>query len=219
TVETHYAEGSLTLGWGQSFFKIPAQNSFRRTMNVQVWNDSFTAALEPDLYSQALSQYLGQNCRLVRYAPFSERKVGAEVKASWSPEVRFADGRPLLLVNEASLQDLNARLADPVGVERFRPNIVVRGSTPYEEDNWSRIRLGEVIFSAPKKCARCVMINIDQKTGVSRGAEPLKTLAQFRREGAKVHFGTLWIPENAGTIRVEDSLEVLGHMAHSKAES
>jgi uncharacterized protein YcbX len=208
TVDVFYEEAALTVGIQKMFFKISTKNSFQRKVKVQVWNDSFEAALEPDLYSQGLAQYLGVPCRLVRYAPYSQRRVRS-MSADWNPEVRFADGRPLQILNLKSLEELNSKLPTPVGADRFRANIVVSADTAFAEDQWKRIRIGNVIFSQPKKCARCTMITIDQQTGFSSGPEPLKTLAGFRREGNEVYFGSLWIPENEGLIKAGDRLEVL----------
>lgn len=208
TVEVFYEDSALTVGFQKMFFKISTRNSFQRKVKVQVWNDSFEAALEPDLYSQALSQYLGVNCRLVRYAPYSQRRVMSH-EMDWKPEVRFADGRPLLLINRQSLEDLNGRLDEPVSADRFRGNVIISGAAPYEEDKWKRIRMGDVVFSQPKPCARCSLITIDQATGIPAGPEPLKTLTGYRRDGKDVTFGSLWIPENTGLIKKGDSLEIL----------
>jgi uncharacterized protein YcbX len=201
-------EQGLNLGLGKQFFVTPAKSAFRRHVEVDLWGDKFQAALEADLFSQAISQYLGVNCRLVRYAPFSKNYVG-EAKDEWKTEVRFADARPISLLNTKSLADLNARLSTPVGMDRFRGNIIFEGSEAFEEDAWAKIRIGDVVFSQPKKCARCVIINFDQTTGASSAPEPLKTLSSYRRDGKAVNFGVLWIPENAGTIKRGDSLEVL----------
>lgn len=208
TVEVFFEDAALTVGFQKMFFKIPTKNSFQRQIKVQVWNDTFEAALEPDLYSQALAQYLGTACRLVRYAPYSQRRVRS-LEVEWKPEVRFSDGRPLLLLNQKSLDDLNSRLAVPVSMDRFRGNVIFSGNTPYEEDQWKRIRIGDVIFSQPKRCSRCTIVTIDQATGSPQGPEPLKTLAQYRRDGKDVFFGTLWIPENEGQLRKGDTLQVL----------
>lgn len=208
TVEVFYEDAALTIGFQKMFFKIPTKNSFQRSVKVQVWNESFEAALEPDLYSQALSQYLGTSCRLVRYAPYSQRRVRS-LEPEWKPEVRFSDGRPLLLLNQKSLEDLNSRLTEPVTMDQFRGNVIFSGNTPYEEDHWRRIRIGDVVLSQPKRCSRCTVVTIDQTTGVAGGPEPLKTLAGYRREGRDVFFGTLWIPENEGQFRKGDSIQVL----------
>ncbi|WP_413581892.1 MOSC domain-containing protein [Bdellovibrio sp. HCB288] len=209
TVNAVYDPTSLTLAFEKMFFKIGRKTSFSREVKVQVWNDSFTAALEPDLYSQALSQYLGVNVRLVRYAPYSQRRVLSTNK-DWKPEVRFADARPVLLVNTKSLEDLNSRMPAPVPMNRFRPNIVIDGQKAYEEDTWKRIKIGNVYLSQPKLSARCKITTIDQQSGVSQGMEPLATLANYRRDTSnRVNFGTLWIPENDGTIQVNDALEII----------
>ncbi|WP_374030109.1 MOSC domain-containing protein [Bdellovibrio bacteriovorus] len=207
TVDVFYEQDTLSLGLQKMFFKVP-KNSFQRKVKVQVWNDTFEAALEPDLFSQALSQHLGVNARLVRYAPYSQRRVRSTTM-EWKPEVRFADGRPLQLVNLKSLEELNSRLTQPIGVDRFRTNILYSGVNAYEEEQWKRIRIGEVVFSLPKKCARCTIITINQETGVPSGPDPLKTLATYRREDKDIFFGTLWIPENEGVIRKGDTVEVL----------
>lgn len=209
TVQTMLNEQGLSLGVGKQFFVVPKTSAFKRPLKVRVWNDEFEASLEADLFSQALSQYLGVNCRLVRYASFSKRLVPSTLGGEWQPEVRFSDGRPLLLLNTKSLDDLNSKLASPVGIERFRGNIIYEGQKAFEEDHWNRIRIGEVVFSQPKKCARCKMITMDQKTGASDGPEPLKTLSSYRRDGTRVNFGVLWIPENTGLIRLQDRVEVL----------
>lgn len=209
TVEVFFEESALTIGFQKTFFKISANSSFKRPLKVQIWNDSVEAALEPDLYSQALSQYLGVNCRLVRYAPYSQRRVRS-LSPDWKPEVRFADGRPLHIVNLKSIEDLSLRVGQEIPRDRFRANVVVAGQVPYEEDQWKRIRIGEVVFSQPKPCARCVVLNIDQSSGQLSGAEPLKTLQSYRPQLENVAtFGALWIPENVGTVHQNDLLEVL----------
>lgn len=199
TVEVFHDEAALTVGFQKMFFKISTKNSFQRKIKVQIWDDSIEAALEPDLYSQGLSQYLGVQCRLVRYAPYSQRLE----------KVRFADDRPLQILNLKSLEDLNSRLPAPVGGDRFRANIIFSGQKAFEEEHWKRIRIGEVIFSQPKKCSRCTIVTLDQKTGVSMGPEPLKTLVTYRGDGMDVFFGTLWIPENEGLIKIGETLEIL----------
>lgn len=209
TVQVLVNDSGLNLGLGKQFFVVPKNNSFKRGVRIKIWNDEFDAALEPDLFSQALSQYLGVSCRLVCYAPFSKRMVPTSLESDWKPEVRFSDGRPLLLLNTKSLEDLNSKLANPVGLDRFRGNIVYQGKEAFEEDAWSRIRIGDVVFSQPKKCSRCKIITIDQRTGVSGGAEPLKTLGSYRRDGNKVNFGVLWTPENSGKITLASTIEVL----------
>jgi hypothetical protein len=123
--------------------------------------------------------------------------------------VSFADAFPLLLATRASLDDLNARLEAPLPMNRFRPNVVVDGCRAWEEDRWRRARLGEVAVRLPKLCDRCVVTTTDQLTG-ERGAEPLRTMATFRRmEDGKVYFGANAIPDGRGHISVGDPFTVL----------
>jgi uncharacterized protein YcbX len=156
----------------------------------------------------------------------TERRVNERFD-SGGDIVSFADGYPLLLANEASLEELNERISDSnlrVPMNRFRPNVVVTGTEPFAEDSWKRIRIGETIFRVPKPCARCVTTTVDQAIGEFDGKEPLKTLATFRRprqvypetfeaygfQGNEVLFATNLIPENpGGVIRIGDAVEVL----------
>ena len=106
------------------------------------------------------------------------------------------------------MQALNDRMAHPVPMERFRPNVVVAGSRAFEEDYWERIRIGSVVFQVVKPCTRCVITTTDQDTA-TREKEPLRTLSTFRKHGNNVFFGENLVPESRGTIRVGDPVEVL----------
>jgi uncharacterized protein YcbX len=105
------------------------------------------------------------------------------------------------------LLDLNGRLEQPVSMSRFRPNIVVSGQEPFEEDSWRRIRIGEIEFAVVKPCSRCVMTTIDDAG--EKGKEPLKTLATYRRNEHGACFGQNLVPLSNGHIRVRDELVVL----------
>lgn len=119
----------------------------------------------------------------------------------------YADGYPFLVISQASLDDLNARLAAPLPMNRFRPNLVLGGCAPYEEDRLARIRIGDVVFDGMTRCPRCPIPTTDQDTA-ERGAEPLRTLAGYRRTADGVVFGRnfnhRWSPGPgpAGTLRI-----------------
>lgn len=126
--------------------------------------------------------------------------------------VSLADGYPLLVTTTASLAALNALIAQgdrahegPLPMNRFRPNVVVGGTAPWDEDEWRRIRIGEITFRVPKPCGRCIVTTTDQATG-GRGKEPLRTLARHRNFGTKLIFGQNLIPEHSGTLRLGDPL-------------
>ena len=123
-------------------------------------------------------------------------------------QVSFADGFPFLIISQASLDDLNSRLDSPVEMNRFRPNIVVSGSKPFEEDTWKEIQIGECRFQIVKPCARCEITTINQQTA-ERGKEPLRTLATYRRDGNKVLFGQNMVALNTGKISVGDAVKIL----------
>ena len=129
--------------------------------------------------------------------------------AEFDDEVSFADGAPILLISTGSLADLNGRLAEPVTMTRFRPNIVVAAPTPFVEDSWRSIAVGSAEFAVAWQCSRCILTTIDPATGVKhpRG-EPLETLRSYRRVGAKTMFGQNLIPRKRGAIRVGDTVRV-----------
>jgi uncharacterized protein YcbX len=162
-----------------------------------------------------LSAVLETPCRLVRIGPKFARPVRADF-AEPGDLVAFADGFPLLVVSEASVGDLNRRMAEKgapaIPMNRFRPNVVVAGCGPYEEDRLKRFRIGEVVFRATKPCIRCTITTTDQLTG-ARGIEPLRTLAGYRREPAdstEVKFGYNLVNETkSGVLRVGDTVEML----------
>ena len=124
----------------------------------------------------------------------------------------FADGFPLLVTNDASLADLNARLPVPVGMDRFRTSVAVEGAEPWAEDGWAWLQIGTVLFAGTKDCARCAVTTVDQDTGVrSEDTEPLRTLARFRRKaGGRIIFGQNLIPRGLGRIAVGDAVRVGG---------
>jgi uncharacterized protein len=91
-------------------------------------------------------------------------------------------------------------------MNRFRPNFVVRGCGPYTEDEWSHVRIGDVPFRVAEACPRCAITMTDQKTG-TRGKEPLRTLATYRKFDGEVFFGRNLIHDALGTVRVGNPVE------------
>ena len=187
---------------------LPLEPADGPRMRVRIWRSTCEAVVVDSGADAWFSAHLDAPCRLV-YMPDSERRA-IEIPYGREGEiVGFADGYPVLLIEQASLDDLDARMSEPLPMNRFRPNIVVEGTAPFEADHWKRIRIGEATFRVAKPCARCVVTTTDQATG-ERGAEPLRTLATFRR-GADggVLFGQNLVPETRGIVRVGDVVEVL----------
>ncbi|MFE7299943.1 MOSC domain-containing protein [Streptomyces sp. NPDC057579] len=159
--------------------------------------------------------YLGSACRLVHMDSPEKRRPVDPRYSEPGDTVSFADGFPLLLTTTASLGALNSLIAQgdhadegPLPMNRFRPNVVIDGTAPWAEDDWRRVRIGEVEFHVAKPSGRCVVTTTDQHTA-ARGKEPLRTLARHRRFGDGLVFGQNLIPRGAGVLRVGDPFEIL----------
>jgi uncharacterized protein YcbX len=177
-------------------------------LQVQVWRDQCLARLmnpEADVW---LSDFLGVSARLVYLPQDRVRQVDQDYARS-DDQVGFADGFPFLLLSRASLDDLNQRMAQPLPMERFRPNLVVEGCEAYAEDEWKRIRIGELEFRVAKPCSRCVIPTVNPETGKRQGNEPLKTLMSYRKEGNNVYFGQNLIHDGPGNLQPGMLVEVL----------
>lgn len=96
------------------------------------------------------------------------------------PKNRFTDGFPLLALSNASLADLNARLARPLPMNRFRPNLVLDGLEPYAEDCIDELYTDGVTLKIVKPCTRCSITTTDQDAAQRDGDEPLRTLKGYR---------------------------------------
>lgn len=206
-IKTNFDDGDLTLTFEKNSFQVK-RSSNEKKAKVKVWSDEVSAIEEDSTISSALSDFLGLKCRLVRF-PDDEKRIVSQKYASPTDEVGFADGFSFLLAARESLADLNSRMAKPLPMDRFRPNLVVSGGGVYAEDKWKKIRIGEIVFDVSKPCARCPITTVDQEKGVSGGKEPLQTLATYRRENGKVMFGQNLIHHGEGLLRVGMNVEIL----------
>jgi len=174
-----------------------------------VWDDKVAVADVGDAAARWLTEFLEFDVRLVAMTPDHARAVDADY-AIGDNYTSLADGFPFLLICEESLIDLNTRLAAPLPINRFRPNIVVRGCEPYAEDHWRRIRIGRCELAVVKPCGRCAITTIDQETGERKGREPLRALGRYRSRFGEVVFGQNLIHLNPGFgISVGDVVQVL----------
>jgi len=178
---------------------------------VTIWKNSGVGAVDQgDGVAGWLSDHLKTPVRLVRFADDAVRQVDQRYAPRTTDQVGFADGYPFLVISEESLVDLNNRLDEPLPMNRFRPNIVVRETTAYAEDGWKHMRVGgRVTFELVKQCARCAITTTDQVTA-QRGKEPLRTLAQYRDSERGVLFGQNMTSNDQGVVRVGDAVEVMG---------
>ncbi|MGB8981642.1 MAG: MOSC N-terminal beta barrel domain-containing protein [Anaerolineales bacterium] len=176
---------------------------------VDIWKSQGVHAIDQGEEAAGwFSDWLGTPVRLVHFADGYKRRVSQEYAVNEDDHTGFADGYPILLTSEEGLQDLNSRLEMPVPMDRFRPNLVVKGCEPFAEDTWNRIRVGDVELAVVKPCARCVVTTIDKET-LDQSREPLRTLGKYRRHKLGAIFGQNVIPLNEGRIRLGMSVTVL----------
>ena len=167
---------------------------------VTVWCDTVPAWDMGPVAAQWFSDFLGQPCRLVRFDPEHRRLSSLEWTGGVEVPNQFADGFPLLVTSEASLQDLNVRLAAEghatVGMERFRPNVVLAGVDAHDEDRVDMIHVEgdgttDVHLQPVKPCARCPIPDIDPATAESHPSvgDTLRTYRQDKRLDGAITFG------------------------------
>jgi len=173
--------------------------------SITVWKSDINAQHCHQNYDVWFSEYLEMPCQLLFFGEQSNRLVKNSSKS-----VAFADGYPLLLISQASLDDLNQRCPADISMDRFRPNIVVNGCLPYAEDDWKKFKIGEVEFEVVKPCIRCVFTTVDPLTGEKHPErEPLTTLKAYRKIGNEVMFGQNVIALNEGQIKRGDKVSII----------
>lgn len=171
-------------------------------LQVSIWGDQVLARVVSADVSRWFSDFLQMELDLVVMPESSQRKMDPRY-AVQGESVSFADGMPYVMIGQASLDELNQRLEVPVSMDRFRPNLVFSGGQAFEEDQFTRIKVGEIDFQVVKPCARCVLITVNQQTG-EKGKEPLATLATYRTVNNKVYFGQNAVALTPGIVRVGD---------------
>ncbi len=189
---------------------IPLETTYLTPSKIQVevWGDHCSALTLPEAINQWFSDQLGQTLRLV-YMPDTTRRWADERYAPAGHHVSFADGFPYLIIGQASLDELNGRLVQPLPMNRFRPNFVFTGGVAFEEDKWEEFTINNQPFQGVKPCARCPITTTDQDTAV-RAAEPLKTLATYRKFGNRILFGqnVLWLGKDESVVGVGDIIRI-----------
>ena len=199
----------LTLRHGQETLRVvhPAPGGPR--LQVSIWHSRLSAARADAAADAWLTAQLGRPCRLVALDDARARPIEPPYGEP-GEHVSFADGFPVLLTNETSLAALNEALPEPVGMDRFRPNLVVSGAAAWAENDWAGLRIGDIAFRGPKPCTRCVVPSVDQRLGdIPFPGEPLATLARRNPRPEGVVFGLNLIPLATGTLRCGDPVEIL----------
>jgi uncharacterized protein len=198
---------------GMAPLDVAAPSPDATRIPVTVWKDAIDAPQADPAADAWLSAFLQREVRLVHMDDAARRSVDPDYGRQ-GDEVSFADGYPLLVISQAALDGLNARLAEagrpPVTMSHFRPNLVVDGIDAHAEDGWRRVRIGGIDFDAVKPCTRCVFTTVDPALGRRRDdGEPLNILKDYRRTPAGITFGMNLIARGTGTLRVGDAVEAL----------
>lgn len=185
-------------------------------LEVTVWESNVDAALATDDVNGTLSQWLGKEMKLAFFDDQSTRLANVEWTGNETP-VTFADGYQILVATTASLEALNADMMangeDSIGMERFRPNIVLETDEAWAEDRWAVIDINGIRFDLVKPCARCIMTTQDQKTGSRDVPSPMKAMGRIRMSADRripgVLFGWNLTPRGQGTISLGDVATVV----------
>jgi len=177
-----------------------------RRRSVVVWNDTVDALDTGVEAGEWISGVLGERCSIVFFPADAHRAVDRRYAAN-NEQTAFSDGYPVMVMSQPSLDDLNRRTGDPMTMERFRPNVVVEGCAPYDEDAWTSLAIGDAVLPIVKPCGRCLITTIDPRTG-QNGVEPLATLSHYRTRNGKVLFGQNALVGTPGSIALGDAVAV-----------
>ncbi|WP_371374395.1 MOSC domain-containing protein [Thalassotalea aquiviva] len=193
---------------GMPDLELNPLNFANEYQQVQVWQDKIDGQTCNKEADDWFSQYLNTPCRLFYYGHKSARQV-----VNSEHQLSFADGFPLLGISKASLDDLNQKLAEPVTMAQFRPNLIFSGTLPFAEDGWLQIAIGECQFLVAKPCSRCIFTTVDALTGERNPLrEPLTTLMKYRQaEDGQIYFGQNMIPLTKGELNVGDEVRILSN--------
>ena len=203
--KTSLSSEQLKIKYEQQELKIPLdQHDLSRPLDVTIWDDQVKAFEVGAAPSEWFSEILGIRCKLVFFPEENERPVDPRYHVN-NENVSLADAYPFMIIGQSSLDDLNSKLNGAVPINRFRPNFVFEGGKPYEEDEWRNFSIGEVRFVGVKMCDRCVITTVDQSTA-EKGAEPLRTLASYRKRGNKIYFGQNLVALDHSIVNVGDRI-------------
>ncbi|WP_339531866.1 MOSC domain-containing protein [Pseudomonas mucidolens] len=204
------ADGGLTLSAsGIPAMDVPLPGVDAQLRGVTLWRDTFRVPDAGDAAAAWVSDFIGKPTRLV-HLPLERARATAAGYGKDEDQVAFADGFPLLLIGQASLDDVSQRIGRPMEMLRFRPNLVVEGGDAFAEDSWKRVRIGDVEFRVVKPCSRCILTTLDPQTGArSDDREPLTTLKTYRERDGDILFGQNLVNDGAGHLEVGMPVTVL----------
>ncbi|MEF0939339.1 MOSC domain-containing protein [Rhizobium sp. BR 362] len=185
-------------------------------MDVVVWKSTVSASVADEETNKALSAWLARDVKMVFFDRFAKRSANPEWAGGETP-VTFVDGYPVLVTTTGSLKALNANLAShgegAVGMDRFRPNIVIDIDEEWPEDRWAAIEIGGIRLDLVKPCARCIMTTQDQKTGSRDVPNPMPAMGRVRMSADRRVPGPLFgwnaAPRGEGSVKIGDTVTVV----------
>jgi hypothetical protein len=189
----------LSLSFDGEQVDVPP-DAFDARGEIRVWSRSATACIAAARINAVVTHWFGTPLQLAKLDRPAQREGAA---------LAFGDAAALLVANNASLDALNAALPAPIGMERFRPNIVVGDAGAFAEDDWRELRIGDALLAPVHACGRCEVTTIDQAFGAVRGDEPLRTLSRLRMRDGEAVFGVLYAVAQSGRVRLGDRVELL----------
>lgn len=204
------SETYFTITYLQQSINIPLTLETGELMTVTVWNDAVHALVASDEINTWFSNQLKQTVTLV-YMPDTTHRSISPTHVINNEQVGFADGYPVLMIGEASLHFLQSKIEEEIPMNRFRPNIVFSGDEPNEEDFWHYFNINDITCRGIKPCKRCTVTTINQQTAISN-AEPLKTLATYRKVDSYILFGQNIALPDSGQISIGDEITVIDYL-------
>jgi uncharacterized protein YcbX len=200
---------------GKSDISVPPPEPETR-MHVTVWKSTVSAAVADPESNRQLSEWLGREVQLVFFDGQARRMANAEWAGDGTP-VTFTDGYQILVTTTGSLKALNADLAahgeGSVGMDRFRPNIVIDTDEAWPEDQWAAIEISGIRFDLVKPCSRCIMTTQDQLTGSRDVANPMPAMGRIRMSADRRVPGPLFgwnaTPRGGGRITIGDAVHIV----------
>lgn len=200
---------------GKADIIVPPPHPDNR-MDVDVWKSAVNASVADDATNTALSGWFGRDVKMVFFDRLATRIASPEWAGDGTP-VTFSDGYQILITTTGSLKALNANLAahdeGAVGMERFRPNIVIDCDEEWPEDRWAAIEIGGIRLDLVKPCARCIMTTQDQTTGSRDVPNPMPAMGRIRMSADRRVPGPLFgwnvVPRGEGAVKIGDTVTVI----------
>jgi uncharacterized protein YcbX len=188
--------------------QIPFVPQTNTNEQITIWDDVVRGIRVSDEADAWFSAVLGMKCSLFYQPDDSIRLTDPKYSITKEEHTSFADGYPILVIGQESLDKLNDKLEEPVSMKRFRPNLVFTGGDAHVEDSWEYFKVGEAKLVGVKPCARCVLTTINPETA-EKGKEPLRTLTQYRNVNNKILFGQNLLVVETGKVSVGDEVIML----------